>query len=49
MKLIGKGLIIDLTSGLEFPDYGDMVLTLGLNVGLNVGSVSAGRLQRARA
>ncbi|MCP4231266.1 MAG: hypothetical protein GY771_14110 [bacterium] len=32
MKLIGKGLIIDLTSGLEFPDYGDMVLTLGLNV-----------------
>jgi hypothetical protein len=32
MKLIGKGLIIDLTSGLEFPDYGDLVLTLGLNV-----------------
>ncbi len=32
MKLIGKGLIIDLTNGLEFPDYGDLVLTLGLNV-----------------
>jgi hypothetical protein len=37
MKLIGKGLIIDLTNGLEFPDYGDLTVNFGLNV-LNVPS-----------
>ncbi len=37
MKLIGKGLIIDLTTGLEFPDYGDITVNFGLNV-INVPS-----------
>lgn len=37
MKLIGKGLIVDLTNGLEFPDYGDLTVNFGLNV-LNIPS-----------
>lgn len=40
MKLIGKGLIVDAGRGVDFPDYGDLELTFGLNV-LNIPAPAA--------
>ncbi|NIT36240.1 MAG: hypothetical protein GTN49_07035, partial [candidate division Zixibacteria bacterium] len=42
MKLTGKGLIVDVGRDVDFPDYGDVEINLGLNFPSPAPAASAG-------